>query len=106
MKAVKYYPAGATTNSASGVTDIRKCDAVLEAIYAAYQGRDANGIALDTDASVRRYFAPALAALIIKDRKQAAEDRQSDRDQQREGRHDRLRVEGLAQVLQAVDFLS
>jgi len=46
--------------------------AFVQAIYAAYQGRDANGIALDTDASVRRYFAPALAALIIKDRKQAA----------------------------------
>jgi dihydroorotase len=34
VKAVKYYPAGATTNSASGVTDIRKCDAVLEAMQA------------------------------------------------------------------------
>ena len=35
VKAVKYYPAGATTNSDSGVTDIRKCDAVLEAMQAA-----------------------------------------------------------------------
>ncbi len=35
IKAVKYYPAGATTNSASGVTDLRKCDAVLEAMQAA-----------------------------------------------------------------------
>jgi dihydroorotase len=35
VKAVKYYPAGATTNSDSGVTDIRKCDAVLEALAAA-----------------------------------------------------------------------
>jgi dihydroorotase len=34
VKAVKYYPAGATTNSDSGVTDIRKCDAVLEAMAA------------------------------------------------------------------------
>ena len=32
VKAVKYYPAGATTHSASGVTDIRKCDAVFEAM--------------------------------------------------------------------------
>ena len=32
VKAVKYYPAGATTNSDSGVTDIRKCDRVLEAM--------------------------------------------------------------------------
>jgi len=32
VTAVKYYPAGATTNSDSGVTDIRKCDAVLRAM--------------------------------------------------------------------------
>ncbi len=32
VKAVKYYPAGATTNSDSGVTDLRKCDAVFEAM--------------------------------------------------------------------------
>ena len=30
VKAVKYYPAGATTNSDSGVTDISKCDRVFE----------------------------------------------------------------------------
>jgi len=34
ITAVKYYPAGATTHSASGVTDIRRCDAVLEAMQA------------------------------------------------------------------------
>jgi dihydroorotase len=34
VKAVKYYPAGATTNADSGVTDIRKCDAVFEAMAA------------------------------------------------------------------------
>jgi dihydroorotase len=33
--AVKYYPAGATTNSDSGVTDIRKCLGTLEAMTAA-----------------------------------------------------------------------
>ena len=32
IQAVKYYPAGATTNSDSGVTDIRKVDAALEAM--------------------------------------------------------------------------
>lgn len=32
IKAVKYYPAGATTNSDSGVTDIRRCDRVFEAM--------------------------------------------------------------------------
>jgi dihydroorotase len=35
VKAVKYYPAGATTNSDSGVTDLRKCELVLEAMQAA-----------------------------------------------------------------------
>jgi dihydroorotase len=30
IHAVKYYPAGATTNADSGVTDIRRCDRVLE----------------------------------------------------------------------------
>jgi dihydroorotase len=30
IKAVKYYPAGATTNSDFGVTDIRNCDRVFE----------------------------------------------------------------------------
>ncbi|MEO0014232.1 MAG: hypothetical protein RLZZ535_2621 [Cyanobacteriota bacterium] len=30
VKAVKYYPAGATTNSDFGVTDIRKCDRIFE----------------------------------------------------------------------------
>jgi dihydroorotase len=32
IKAIKMYPAGATTNSAEGVTDIRKCNAALEAM--------------------------------------------------------------------------
>ncbi len=35
VKAVKLYPAGATTNSDSGVTDIRNCHAVLEAMQRA-----------------------------------------------------------------------
>lgn len=34
VKAVKYYPAGATTNADSGVTDMRRCDAVFEAMAA------------------------------------------------------------------------
>ena len=35
VKAVKYYPAGATTNSEFGVTDITLCDAVFEAMQQA-----------------------------------------------------------------------
>ena len=34
VHAVKYYPAGATTNSDSGVTDLSRCYAVLEAMAA------------------------------------------------------------------------
>ena len=32
VHAVKYYPAGATTNSDSGVTDLARCDGVLDAM--------------------------------------------------------------------------
>src|SRR5258708_3032981 len=43
----------------------------VEGIYAAYKGKNGNGIALDTHAAVKRYFEPKLAALIIRDRKDA-----------------------------------
>ena len=45
--------------------------AFVESIYAAYKGKDSKGISLETDADVRRYFDPKLAALIIKDREDA-----------------------------------
>ncbi len=35
VHAVKYYPAGATTNSQSGVTDLGRCDAVFDAMQEA-----------------------------------------------------------------------
>ena len=44
----------------------------VAAIYAAYKGKNTKGIQLTNDREIRRYFAPALAALIIKDRKDAA----------------------------------
>ncbi len=43
----------------------------VEAIYAAYKGKNGKGIPLDNYAAVRRYFEPTLAALVIKDRKDA-----------------------------------
>jgi hypothetical protein len=46
-------------------------ESFVEAIYVAYQGKNAKGVLLDNDAAVRRYFDPELAALIIKDRKDA-----------------------------------
>jgi dihydroorotase len=69
VKAVKYYPAGATTNSASGVTDIRRCDAVLDAMQ--YYGMPllVHGEVTDRDVDVfdreavflERTLAPLLA---------------------------------------------
>jgi hypothetical protein len=55
--------------------------AFVTAIYAAYKGKNAKGIGLDTEANIRRYFEPSLAALIIKDQKDAA--RRHDRAQPR-----------------------
>jgi dihydroorotase len=52
VKAVKYYPAGATTNSDSGVTDIRKCDAVLEALQGAGMPLLVHGEVTDSDVDV------------------------------------------------------
>src|SRR3981081_469675 len=45
--------------------------AFLEKIYAAYKGKNSKGLALATDAMVRLYFEPKLAALMIKDSKDA-----------------------------------
>ena len=46
--------------------------AFVAAIYAAYQGENTQGISLDSDAVIKRYFAPPLAALMIKDMNEAA----------------------------------
>jgi hypothetical protein len=44
----------------------------VETIYNAYKGKNAKGVSLASDAAVRRYFEPKLAAIIIKDQKEAA----------------------------------
>ncbi len=46
--------------------------AFLEKIFAAYKGKKSKGVPLDTDAMVRAYFEPGLAAMMIKDSKDAA----------------------------------
>jgi hypothetical protein len=56
-------PAGARADAAA--------KAFLEKIYAAYKGKNSKGIPLDSDAMLRLYFEPKLAALMIKDRKDA-----------------------------------
>ena len=44
----------------------------VAAIYATYKGKDSKGIVLDKPATIRRYFEPSLAALMINDRAAAA----------------------------------
>jgi hypothetical protein len=46
-------------------------EAFLHSIYDHYIGDKARGVPFDTNADIRRYFAPALAKLIIDDRKAA-----------------------------------
>ncbi len=46
--------------------------AFVTKIYDAYRGENSKGILIDTEAAIRRYFEPSLAALISKDRKDAA----------------------------------
>jgi hypothetical protein len=41
-------------------------------IYDAYKGRNSKGVSIGTEAAIRNYFEPALAALIIKDEQAAA----------------------------------
>ena len=59
-----------------GVTPTVAADASATAfvtkIYDAYKGENSKGILIDTDAAIRRYFEPSLAALISKDQKAAA----------------------------------
>src|SRR5262245_51431002 len=46
--------------------------AFVTRIYDAYKGENSKGILIDTEAAIRRYFEPSLAALISKDHKDAA----------------------------------
>ncbi len=43
----------------------------LAGIYDAYVGKNGNGITLDSEQALRRYFEPALAAMIRRDQKEA-----------------------------------
>jgi hypothetical protein len=46
--------------------------AFVTAIYSAYKGKDANGVPLENERVIRRYFEPTLAAAMAKDQKAAA----------------------------------
>lgn len=56
---------------ATGAQADAAAQAFLVSLYNNYRGKNGNGIALDKEAVIRRYFEPALAALIVKDRKEA-----------------------------------
>jgi hypothetical protein len=63
---------GACALASPAVAADPAANAFVAGIYAAYKGKDANGVALDSDTALRRYFEPSLAALIGKDQKAAA----------------------------------
>jgi hypothetical protein len=46
--------------------------AFVTKIYDAYKSKNSKGISIETEAAVRNYFEPSLAATIIKDQKAAA----------------------------------
>jgi hypothetical protein len=60
--------------AAAGAADAADTSAhdFVAAIYDTYVGKNGNGIALDTDQTVKRYFEPTLAARIRKDQTDAA----------------------------------
>jgi Protein of unknown function (DUF3828) len=65
--------AACTTIAASGPAPAEDAAAraFVASIYETYVGRDGNGVQLDSEKTIRRYFEPALAALILKDQKNA-----------------------------------
>jgi len=64
--------AGAAVAAPASAADQSARDFVTS-IYDAYKGKDAKGIALDNDRAIRRYFAPALATLMIADQNDATQ---------------------------------
>jgi hypothetical protein len=50
--------------------------AFVTKIYDAYKGKNSKGVSIETEAAIRSYFEPSLAALIIKDEKDAAKRKQ------------------------------
>jgi hypothetical protein len=61
--------ASATAQAASDAS----ARAFVAAIYDAYVGKNGNGIPLDNNQTIQRYFEPSFAALILKDQNDAAQ---------------------------------
>ena len=58
--------------AAPALADDAAAMAFVMSIYSAYKGKNAKGLPLDDERTIRRYFEPSLAALIGKDQKDAA----------------------------------
>ena len=58
--------------AAPAAAEDQSAHAFVSAIYATYLGKDSKGIVLDNERVIRRYFAPPLATLIVKDRNEAS----------------------------------
>jgi hypothetical protein len=62
--------------AAAMATPVRAADAsalaFVASIYNAYKGKGSKGRPLDSERTIRRYFEPSLAALMVKDQKTAA----------------------------------
>jgi hypothetical protein len=70
-RTVMLATAGAAFAS-TALADAPSARAFVTAIYDMYKGKNAKGITLDNERTIRRYFEPSLAALIVKDQKAAA----------------------------------
>jgi dihydroorotase len=70
IHAVKYYPAGATTNSASGVTDLAKCDSVFEVMQEVGMPLLLHGEVTDANVDVfdreKRFIETRLIPLVLR----------------------------------------
>jgi hypothetical protein len=66
------FVAAGTLLAAPARADDASALAFVTSIYNAYKGKNAKGIPLDNERTIRRYFEPSLATLISKDQKDAA----------------------------------
>ncbi len=72
LSSAAFLSAALVTRAAPTATADTSAHEFVAGIYDTYVSKERNGLALDSDAKVRRYFEPSLAALILKDRKAAA----------------------------------
>jgi Protein of unknown function (DUF3828) len=69
---VAFVGAASTVIASPAAASDQSAHDFVAAIYDTYVGKGGNGVALDNDRTVRRYFEPSLAASILKDQKDSA----------------------------------